>query len=126
LAEDRELVNRSYNPWRFPGGIRDRILGPVREAKVAPSLTCDAPLVDAVELRCGPGILIALANHTLRPIDRLSLQLKCAKPVARVESVRLGPIAFEQFEAGAVQFSLPLAASDFVKVWTTGGPPHSR
>ena len=50
-AEDREFLTRSYNPWRYPAGIRDRLLTPVRDARLRPSLICDTPLVDAVELR---------------------------------------------------------------------------
>ena len=67
-AEDREFLTRSYNPWRYPAGIRDRLLTPVRDARLTMSLTCDTPLVDAVELRCEQGVLMALSNHTLRPL----------------------------------------------------------
>jgi hypothetical protein len=90
----------------------------VRDARVTPSLECDTPLVDAVELRCDQGILIALANHTLRPIDRLGLRLKPARTVARVESVRRGPIAVEQREGGVARFVLPLDSTDFIMVST--------
>ncbi|NUQ64971.1 MAG: hypothetical protein HUU20_21110 [Pirellulales bacterium] len=117
-AVDREFLARSYNPWHYPAGIRDRLLTPVRDARVTSSLQCDTPLVDAVELRCDQGILIALANHTLRPIDRLGLRLKSARPVARVESVRRGPVAVEQLEGGAVRLTLPLDATDCIMVST--------
>ena len=61
-------------------------------------------------------MLIALANHTLQPIGRMGLRLKSASPSAAVESVRLGPVVFEQPGAGTIQFTLPLEARDFVKV----------
>jgi len=115
---DREILNRSYNPWRYPAGIRNRLLTPVRDARLRPSLICDTPLVDAVELRCEQGILIALSNHTLRPIARLGLELKSAVVVRRVESVRAGQVAFEPLAAGAVRFAVPLEASDFIMVST--------
>ena len=117
-AADREFLTRSYNPWCYPAGIRDRLLTPVRDARVAPSLTCDTPLVDAVELRCEQGVLIALSNHTLRPLARIGLELKSAGAIRRVESVRVGPVAFEPLAAGAVRFAVPLEASDFIMVST--------
>ena len=115
---DREFLTRSYNPWRYPAGIRDRLLTPVRDARIMPSLTCDTPLVDAVELRCDQGTLIALANHTLQPLARIGLQLNSAGAVRRVESVRVGPIAFESLAAGTIRFAVPLNASDFIMVST--------
>lgn len=113
-SADRELLERSHNPWRYPAGIRDRLLIPVRSAKLTPSLTCDTPLIDAVELRCEQGVLIALSNHTLQPLDRIELRLKTDKLVTRVESARHGPIPFERLDGGVIRFNLPLAASDFV------------
>ncbi len=115
-SADHELLDRSHNPWRYPAGIRDRLLTPVRSAKLTPSLTCDTPLIDAVELRCEQGVLIALSNHTLRPLDRIELRLKTDKPITRVESVRLGRIEFERLDGGSIRFALPLEASDFVTI----------
>ncbi len=117
-ATDREFLDRSYNPWQYPAAIRERILTPVRALKLTSSLTCDTPLIDAVELRCDQGILIALSNHTLRPLDRIELQLKSDKPVTRVESVRRGLIPFEPLENGVIRITLPLEASDFVTAST--------
>ena len=85
---------------------------------MSPSLTCDTPLVDAVELRCDQGILIALSNHTFQPLARVGLRLKSADAIRRVESVRVGPVAFESLEAGAIRFAVPLDASDFIMVST--------
>lgn len=98
----------------FPAAIRDRILYPVRAAKLTTSLTCDTPLVDAIELRCEQGTLIALSKHTLRPLERVVLRLNTDRPVTRVESVRHGPLPFVHGDAGVIRFSLPLDASDFV------------
>jgi hypothetical protein len=121
-AIDSELLNRSYNPWRYPAGIRERLLTPVRDAQLSPSLTCDTPLIDAVELRCQQGVLIALSNHTLQPLDRIELRWKTDKPVARVESVRHGPIPFEPLADGSIRIPLPLSATDFVTVSTNPAP----
>ena len=115
---DRDFLTRSYNPWRYPAGIRDRLLTPVRDARLTPSLTCDTPLVDAVELRCEQGVLIALSNHTLQPLARIGLELKTAGEVRRVESVRIGPISFESLAAGTIRFAVPLESSDFIMVST--------
>ncbi len=115
-GSDHELLERSYNPWQYPGGIRDRLLIPVSGANIARTLKCDTPLVDAVALPCDQGTLIALSNHTLQPQDRVRLELKTSKPVTRVESVRHGILAFAVEEVGVTVLSLPLDASDFVMV----------
>ncbi|MCH9723983.1 MAG: beta-galactosidase trimerization domain-containing protein [Planctomycetes bacterium] len=115
---DQELINRSYNPWSFPTGIRNRILTPVRAAKLSASLTCDTPLVDAVELQCAQGTLIALSNHTLQPLDRVELQLNTKQPIVQVNSIRQGALTFEQLPSGQIRFALPLDATDFVTVST--------
>ena len=112
--EVRELLDRSHNPWQFSTAIRERILYPVSIAKLTALLTCDAPLVDAVELRCEQGTLIALSNHTLRPLARVELTLQTEQPIVRVDSVRCGSLPFEQLASGAIRFELPLGASDFV------------
>ncbi len=115
-GSDRELLERSYNPWLYPAGIRDRLLTPVEGANVSPVLHCDTPLIDAIALPCAQGTLIALSNHTLQPLDRVRLELRTTQPVTRVESVRHGVLAASDGEAGVTVFSLPLDASDFVKV----------
>ncbi len=115
-SADRELLDRSHNPWRYPSSIRDRLLTPVRTAKLTASLTCDTPLIDTVELRCEQGVLLALSNHTLQPLDRVELRLKTDRLVTQVESVRHGPIPFETLDSGWIRIAIPLAASDFVTV----------
>ena len=94
----------------------ERLLIPVREAKLTPPLTCDAALVDAVYLPCEQGVLIALANHTLSPIPQLKLRFQVARRAIRVESVHRGPLPFEQTAEGEIEIALPLDASDWVKV----------
>lgn len=113
---DRDLLERSHNPWQYPAGIRDRLLTPVKAANVSQVITCDTPLVDAVALPCSQGTLIALSNHTLKPLDRVALELKTSQPVTQVESVRHGPLTFAVDEAGVTGMSVPLDASDFVMV----------
>jgi len=115
-SSDRDLLERSHNPWQYPAGIRDRLLTPVKAANVARVLQCDTPLVDAVALPCAQGTLIALSNHTLQPLDHVRLELKTSQPVTRVESVRHGLLASAVDEAGVTGFSVPLDASDFVMV----------
>lgn len=115
---DQGLIQRSYNPWSYPSGIRDRLLTPIRTAKLEASLVCNTPLVDAVELQCKQGVLIALSNHTLQPLDRVELQLKSNQPITRVNSVRQGALDFEQLPTGQVRLALPLDATDFVTLST--------
>jgi len=115
-SADSELLDRSRSPWRYPAGIRTQLLTPVRTAHVTPPLTCDTPLVDAVYLPCEQGVLIALANHTLSPIPQLQLRARTARRVTRVESVHRGPIPFRQTAADEIEITLPLDASDWVKV----------
>ena len=115
-GSDRGLLDRSYNPWLYPAGIRERLLAGVKAANVSRVLTCDIPLVDAVALPCAQGTLIALSNHTLQPLDRVRLELKTSKPVTRVESVRHGVLVSAVEEAGVTVFTLPLDASDFVMI----------
>ena len=113
---DSELLDRSRSPWRYPAGVRDRLLAPVRETNVRPPLTCDAPLVDAVYLPCEQGVLIALANHTLSPIPQFKLRVQVARRVTSVVSVHRGLLPFKQSAAGEIEVTLPLDASDWVKV----------
>lgn len=119
------MLDRSYNPWQFSAAIRERILSPVRDAKLTASLTCDPPLIDAVELRCQQGILVALANHTLQPQAKVELTLRTNQPIVRVDSVRHGAIRFEQPEPGVIRFAVPLDASDFVTASTTAAEPFA-
>ncbi len=113
---ERELLERSYNPWDFPAAIREALLTPIREADIHPRLSCDTPLVDAVELPCAQGVLLVLANHTLRPLEHLSLEFRMDQPVASVESVRYGRLPFESPRPGTIRWTMPLDASDYVKL----------
>ncbi|MCB1244614.1 MAG: beta-galactosidase trimerization domain-containing protein [Verrucomicrobiae bacterium] len=108
------LLERSSNPWQFPDAVRDLILGPARQAGVRPPVGCSQPLVDAPYLPGDKGILIPLANYTLQPIEELALRIAVTRPVARVESVLRGEIAFTQPTPREVRFSLPLDNNDFV------------
>lgn len=113
---DRERLARSHNPWRFEAAARELLLLPVRGIDQPAALTCDVPLVDAVALPCEPGTLVALANYTLQPLRRVTMELKADRPVAGVESVRHGPLKFERLSRGGVRWTMPLDASDWVKV----------
>jgi hypothetical protein len=116
-AQDQELLTRSRNPWAFPAAERALLLRPVRSADVQPPVVCDVPLVDAVCLSCEHGIIVPLANYTLRPVEKLGLAIRAPRPVARVESARHGALEFTVNEGNAIRVTLPLAAADFVKVY---------
>jgi len=136
----KALLDRSSSPWHYPAEIRNKILRPVREARVAVPLTCSEPLVDAVCMECAKGLLIPLANYTLRPLDEIRLTVRSDRPIDRVQSAHQGSLSFElktatglvSAEPGTkpslvagrsgeldrcylVEFRLPLGATDFVK-----------
>jgi hypothetical protein len=119
-AADEERLTRSRNPWAFPAAERDLLLRPVRTAGVLPPVVCDLPVVDAVLLSCDRGVLVPLANYTLRPVEKLTLTIRTTRPVSRVESARHGPLEFTARNGDAVTVRLPLGAADFVKVYYTG------
>jgi hypothetical protein len=115
-SAERERLARSYNPWAFPAPIRERLLTPVKDHGIQPPVTSDVPLLDAVQLPCEQGALIALANYSLTPLPRCQLRLRTPRRVIRVESVRRGPLAVQQPTASEAIVSLPLEASDWLKI----------
>lgn len=112
------LIDRSYNPWQFPAAVRDFLLTPVKAAQIQPPLRCNIPLIDAVPLRAPNGIVIPLANHTLISQKNIKLTLRTDnRPIARVESIHQGTLGYSEEQAGEITITLPLAASDYVKVY---------
>ena len=120
-ATGKELLARSANPWEFPAPVRDLILRPVRSAGVTPPVTCDVPRVDAVYMTCDRGVLVPLANYTLKPIDRLSLTVRTPRSVACAESSHHGKLDFKT-NGDRVEVSLPLESTDFVKLYYADAP----
>ncbi|MCX6910086.1 MAG: beta-galactosidase trimerization domain-containing protein [Verrucomicrobia bacterium] len=110
------LLERSYNPGKFPADVRDLILMPARDAKIARPIQCSRALVDAVFMPHDEGILIPLANYTLEPIAKLTLRVSVPRPIVKAESATLGEIAFKQTSPQTVELSLPLENNDFVKL----------
>lgn len=115
IATETQLLARSYNPWKYPEQIRNLILSPVFEAKPEIPVVCDTPLVDAVVMECEKGILVPVANYTLQPLEKITLQVKTKKAVKSVETVHCGKIPFVQ-EKNVIRFSLPLKETDFIKL----------
>ncbi len=109
-------IERSRNPWKYPEKVRQLILQPVRTAKVNPSLTCSVPLVDAVLLHSDKGDLIPLANYTLAPLKKVEFRLRTEQPVTKIETVHQGEIDFNTDKNGNITFSLPLDATDYIKI----------
>lgn len=111
-------IDRSYNPWEFPAKVRTFLLTPVRTAKVQPPLECNVPLIDAVLLRAPNGIVIPLSNHTLVPQANVRLTLRTGdQQIDRVESIHQGTLDYVEKEPGEISISLPLGASDYVKIY---------
>ena len=73
-------------------------------------------LIDALPAPAKVALLYRLANYTLRSVPSISLSVAVPKGIAKVESAKLGAITFTQNES-AVEFSLPLDANDFVKLY---------
>lgn len=108
------LLDRSYNPWQFPAGLRELILAPTRAAKVTKPITCSHALVDAVHMPHEKGILIPLANYTLEPIPQLMLRVNVPQAIASAESAVRGKIGFKTLSTDEVEVSLPLKENDFL------------
>lgn len=115
--EPSNRLERSRNPWEFPADVRDVLLAPVRAARIEPPLTCSVPLVDAVPLHCDRGIVIPLANYTLERLPRVDITMRVERPIDRIETVHLGRIKIQEAETGRVRFSIPLDATDYVKLY---------
>jgi len=114
---DDPRLDRSYNPWEFSAEIRDHILAPVREANIDPPLTCDIPLIDSLPLYAETGIVIPLANHTLEPQESVNLRLPDDRGCDRVTSIHHGDLNFITDGENHIQLTLPLDASDYVKIF---------
>ena len=109
-------LDRSYNPWNFPGDVRDLILKPAREAGIEPPVRCSRALVDAVFMPGERGIVIPLANYTLEPIASIELKVAVPRRISRVESAVHGAVSFTQSSPDTVTFSLPLESNDFLQL----------
>ncbi len=116
--EQREalLLERSYNPWKYPVNTRELLLMPVRAAGVEPPITCSVNLVDAVFLKHDKGILIPLANYTLEPIRQLTLAVRVPCHIAKAQSACCGPLSFRHTSLTSIELSLPLGNNDFVEL----------
>jgi len=116
VLDETDLSRRSWSPWQYPSEVRDVIASSALQSKADTPVLCSVPLVDAVCMETGKGIVVPLANYTLQPISSLSLAVEAKKKVSRVESVHHGNLVFKQKD-GRVTFSLPLLETDFVKLY---------
>jgi len=116
VAEQLSSTEKSYNPWKYPAGIRDAIIAPVRAANVQTPIQCSVPLVDAVYMTCDKGIVIPLANYTLQPIKDMTLDIEVNKPFRTVRSVNQGALKYEKIGAHQIRVHLPLDCTDFVTI----------
>ncbi len=110
-------LERSYNPWEFSADVRKFILQPALKAGINKPLTCSLPLVDAVVLKSEKGIVIPLANYTLETQAKVDFTVRVDRPVDRIETVHHGKIKFHSPKKKVVRFSIPLEASDYVKIY---------
>jgi hypothetical protein len=68
-------------------------------------------------MTCDRGVVVPLANYTLRPVETLSLTVRVPRPVSRVESARRGLLPLTARRGNEVIVTLPLEATDFVKLY---------
>jgi len=113
---DLARLNNSVNPWEYPADVRELILAPVRAAKVDAPVRCNMPLVDAVYMTCKKGIVIPLANYTLYPLPEIELKIKVNRPIQHIETVHQGKLKY-RLEKGRAIIRLPLASTDYVKIY---------
>lgn len=113
---DADLLRRSWAPWQYPAPLRALIVAPALQARAAQPVKCSLPLIDAVCMETGRGIVVPLSNYTLQPVKKLTVSVEAAGKVRRVEAVRAGKLPFTQ-AAGRVTFALPLAETDIVKLY---------
>ena len=111
-----KINEKSYNPWQYSAAVREAIIEPVRAAKVSAPIVCSVPLVDAVYMKAPQGILIPLANYTLQPIPKMTLEIAVEKPVREVRSVHAGVLPFEKIGDQKIRVSLPLECTDFLTI----------
>jgi len=116
VAEQLGLSDKSYNPWKYPAKIRQAIIAPVYKAHVEMPVKCNVPLVDAVYMTSPKGIVIPLANYTLRPIKNLTLDIKITKPIHKVRSVNQGALKYQKISEHQIRIHLPLDCTDFVTI----------
>jgi hypothetical protein len=115
--EPKNRLERSRNPWEFPAAVRNVLLTPVRSADISPVLTCSVPLIDAVPLHAEQGIVIPLSNYTLESLANVEFSLRIDRPVDQIETVHRGRLDFKEASDHQIHFSLPLEASDYVKIY---------
>lgn len=111
-----KIAEKSYNPWQYPAEVREFVLKPVRQAKIAAPITCSVPMVDAVYMTSEKGLVIPLANYTLQPIKNMTLDIAIEKPVREVRSVHQGLLQYKALSANKIRVSLPLDCTDFITV----------
>lgn len=115
-VKEADPAKKSANPWQYPAAVREAIIASARAAKVQPPVVCSVPLVDAPYLLAPQGVLVPLANYTLQPIAKMTLEIAVAKPVQEVRSVHAGVLPFEKVGANKIRVSLPLDCTDFLTV----------
>lgn len=106
----------SYNPWEYPDAERDFLLEAVREAGVVRPVEVSQPLVEAFLLTGEQGAVVTLANWGLRPIEELTVTIRPGRQVARLESVRSGPLRF-RLDGNAVVTKVRLLDTDMLKLY---------
>lgn len=99
----------------FPENELRIIAAPVFESGVLPPVTTRAG-VDAARLDAPLGSVVTLANFTLAPIAKLSVQVRGVPKARRVVSSVRGPVAFKRTKAG-IAVELPLDTVDVVKLY---------
>lgn len=100
-------------PVGFSKPIRDWIVWPVELATVERPVTVDQVLVETPLLVSESGAAVTVLNWTGKSIERLTVTVEVPFEIRSVESLRQGPLDFQQKD-GRIETVVPLAAADIL------------
>lgn len=102
-----------FRPTVFDNSVRELILLPVRLAGVKPSSVCDPVYVEAVLWERGDTWLVALNNHSGKPLEKLSVTLPGLAAARGIRSQQKNPLRVTRV-GGALRIELPVRLYDFL------------
>lgn len=74
----------------------------------------DREFVETLVLVFEGGVAVTLLNWSASPIERLEVEVATGFQPNRVESARLGALAFDAGTEGTVRVALPLGSADIL------------
>jgi hypothetical protein len=99
----------------YPDLERELIAWGVRLATVMPPVTLSDPRVEALVLESPQGVVVPLANWSMKPVPRLKVTVRGVPRAKAVESAARGRLKFQR-QGNTVTVALPLGATDFLMI----------